>query len=436
MSGSFNLNIYNYGKSELEKLLSLRIPYTNDDVSGSCAKLRDRLFQDTSKSQGDKGKINEFLEKVKVRLVKDFMPGGSVSSRPTYYSGIQNSEQLMIAPDVSALGPTSYIKKEFAPTFPIKKAPENLNPLRKRIIRRTVNIDTKFRDNYHTTESTNLHLNLPTVIKNAITMKLVGLEFPPCSIFTINKRYGNHFFHFSLTVNPGLNDNIYQITIPDGNYTGFEMVQTINNEFQKMTALVGDGYELEAGIDDASCRIFIKFKTPLNFGAALIFNRACASGQAGQPYVGGNPPEDPNTPLQMKLGYILGFMMGVYKVENTHVGAAEWVGEAPYDGTGFKYLYLVVDDFNNNVNNYFVGAFNQSILNPNILARIPQYSRNNLNNAMLSDDVNDLATSERNYFGPINVQKLKIQLIDPFGRIVSLNNRDFSLALEFDCIYN
>lgn len=435
MSGSFNLNIYNYGKSELEKLLSLRTQYTNDDVSGSCAKLRDRLFQDTSKSQADKGKINDFLEKVKVRLVKDFMPGGTVSSGPTYYSGIQNSEQLMIAPDVSALGPTSYVQKEFAPTFPIKKTPQNLNPLRKRIIRKTVNIDTKFRDNYHTTESTNIHLNLPTVIKNAITMKLVGLEFPPCAIFTINKRYGNHFFHFSITAATGTAGNLYQITIPDGNYTGFEMVQTINNEFQKMTALIALGYELEAGIDDASCRIFFKYKNPLPLptGGALIFNRTCAAGQAGQPYVPVTAAEDPTTPLQMKLGYILGFMMGVYKITTA---SGEWVGEAPYDGTGFKYLYLVVDDFNNNVNNYFVGAFNESILNPNILARIPQYSRSNLNNAMLSDDVNDLATSERNYFGPINVQKLKIQLIDPFGRIVSLNNRDFSLALEFDCIYN
>ena len=433
MSGSFNLNIYNYGKDELEKLLSLRTQYTNDDVSGSCAKLRDRLFQDTSKSQADKGKINDFLEKVKVRLVKDFMPGGTVSSGPTYYSGIQNSEQLMIAPDVSALGPTSYVQKEFAPTFPIKKAPQNLNPLRKRIIRKTVNIDTKFRDNYHTTESTNIHLNLPTVIKNAITMKLVGLEFPPCAIFTINKRYGNHFFHFSITATTGTVGSLYQITIPDGNYTGFEMVQTINNEFQKMTALIALGYELEAGIDDASCRIFFKYKSPLAAGGALIFNRTCAAGQAGQPYVSVTAAEDPTTPLQMKLGYILGFMMGVYKITTA---SGEWVGEAPYDGTGFKYLYLVVDDFNNNVNNYFVGAFNESILNPNILARIPQYSRNNLNNAMLSDDVNDLATSERNYFGPINVQKLKIQLIDPFGRIVSLNNRDFSLALEFDCIYN
>ena len=59
-----------------------------------------------------------------------------------------------------------------------------------------------------------------------------------------------------------------------------------------------------------------------------------------------------------------------------------------------------------------------------------------MSNAMLSDDVNDMATTERNYFGPINVQKLKIQLLDEFGRIVSLNNRDFSLALEFDCVYN
>ena len=53
-----------------------------------------------------------------------------------------------------------------------------------------------------------------------------------------------------------------------------------------------------------------------------------------------------------------------------------FMGEAPYDGAGPKYLYLVVDDFNNNVNNYFTGAFNSSFLNQNILARLPQYSRN------------------------------------------------------------
>ena len=72
----------------------------------------------------------------------------------------------------------------------------------------------------------------------------------------------------------------------------------------------------------------------------------------------------------------------------------------------------------------------------NILARIPQYRLNNFSNMLIADDINDLATSSRNYFGPIDVQKLKIQLVDEYGRIVCTNNRDFSFALEFDCVYN
>ena len=99
-------------------------------------------------------------------------------------------------------------------------------------------------------------------------------------------------------------------------------------------------------------------------------------------------------------------------------------------------MYLAVDDFNNNVNNYFIGAFNSSLLTQNILARLPQYSRNEKGNSQVADDINDLTSSERNYFGPIHIQKLKLQLLDEFGRIVSLNNRDYSIALEFNCIYN
>jgi hypothetical protein len=417
-SAGFNLNIYNYGKKELEELLSIQQPYGNDDISASCAQLRDRLFSDRTKNENDKGRINGFLEQVKIRLIKDYMPQNTVAVRPNkHYSQIQNTNSLMISPDVSALGPTQYKQTNFAPTFPIAKAPENLNPLKKRIIRRTLNIDTRFRDNYYTTEATNIHLNLPTVIKNAITMKLVGCEFPPCSIYAINKRYGNNFFHITID-----DTTTWQlITVDDGNYTGIEMVMKINNLIAA-TPLAGN---VTCEINDSSCRIFFIFKNDIAAGdCRLAFNRTNVSTGS---------TVDAATNLQLKLGFILGFTLGEYQSSSIN---PEFVGEAPYDGTGPKYLYLVVDDFNNNVNNYFIGAFNESILNPNILARLPQYSRSNMSNAMLSDDVNDMATTERNYFGPINVQKLKIQLLDEFGRIVSLNNRDFSLALEFDCVYN
>ena len=416
MSAGFNLNIYNYGKKELEDLLSIQPPYSNDAVSSSCAQLRDRLFSDRSKSENDKARINGFLEQVKIRLIKDYMPQTKVPIRPNkFYSQIDKSNTLMIPPDVSVLGPTQYKQTNFQPTFPVAKAPENLNPLKKRIIRRTLNIDTRFRDNYYTTEATDIHLNLPTVIKNAITMKLVAFELPPCSIYAINKRYGNNFFH--ITIDGGTNWHI--IKIDDGNYTGIEMVTKINNIIADNTTLVG---KVSCEINDSSCRMFFTFDSSIAAGQGqLAFNKNESTNH------------DANTNLQLKLGFILGFTMGEYESQANPI---EFVGEAPYDGTGHKYLYLVVDDFNNNVNNYFMGAFNSSILNPNILARLPQYSSSNLSNAMLSDDVNDLATTERNYFGPIHIQKLKIQLIDEFGRIVSLNNRDFSLALEFDCIYN
>ena len=100
---------------------------------------------------------------------------------------------------------------------------------------------------------------------------------------------------------------------------------------------------------------------------------------------------------------------------------------------GPKYLYLAIDDFNNNVNNYFTGAFNNSVLNKNILARIPRYFNDQELLSLPAPNDNEHC---RSYFGPINIQKLRVQLLDEYGRPVSLHNRDYSFSLEFDCIYN
>jgi len=92
----------------------------------------------------------------------------------------------------------------------------------------------------------------------------------------------------------------------------------------------------------------------------------------------------------------------------------------------------VVDDHNNNVNNGFYSAFNSSILNNNILARISTqpaaFGSTNQNNL-------SLITTPRQYFGPVDIQKLNIQLLDEYGRIIELNNMDYSFCLTFICAY-
>ena len=136
---------------------------------------------------------------------------------------------------------------------------------------------------------------------------------------------------------------------------------------------------------------------------------------------------DSSTPLPLKLGWILGFRNGVY--ENN----SNYVSEAVVDLYPIKYVYLVIDDYNNNVNNGFYSAFNSSILNKNIIARISLQSSEFY---ILSQNNLKLISHPRQYYGPVTLQNMTIQLLDPFGRIIDLNNNDYSFCLTLQTIYD
>jgi hypothetical protein len=46
-----------------------------------------------------------------------------------------------------------------------------------------------------------------------------------------------------------------------------------------------------------------------------------------------------------------------------------------------------------------------------------------------------LNASKREYFGPVSVQKMHVQLLDEYGRILDMNGSDFSFLLTFDTSY-
>jgi hypothetical protein len=137
--------------------------------------------------------------------------------------------------------------------------------------------------------------------------------------------------------------------------------------------------------------------------------------------------EDKQTPLPLKLGWLMGFRQGYYENSLTYVS------EGIINLLGPRYIYLVVDDYNNNVNDSFYGAFTDSILNKNILARI---SLQGNVFSFLSKDNYNLITTPRQYFGPVDIQKLQIQLLDEYGRVLDLNNMDYSFCLTFQTIYD
>ena len=45
-------------------------------------------------------------------------------------------------------------------------------------------------------------------------------------------------------------------------------------------------------------------------------------------------------------------------------------------------------------------------------------------------------TPAREYMGPVNLNNLTIQLLDEYGRVVNLNNMDFSFSIQMTTVYN
>jgi hypothetical protein len=222
--------------------------------------------------------------------------------------------------------------------------------------------------------------------------------------------------------NPGVDPLI--VIIPDGNYDYLSFTDYINNFLQNQT--VDALYQEIQFIADAN--------TPVTSGSGGT-GRMVVGVAAGSTITSfsinfqtdryGN--EDKQTPLPLKCGWAMGFREGFY--ENN----VSYISEGLIDLFGIKYIYLVVDDFNNSVNDGFYAAFTSSILNKNILARISL--QGNVFNLLSQNNFN-LITTPRQYFGPVDIQKLQIQLLDEYGRIINLNNMDYSFCLTFQTIYD
>jgi hypothetical protein len=222
-----------------------------------------------------------------------------------------------------------------------------------------------------------------------------------------------------ITIPPATSSSNYQ-------YTRKQIFDIINGQFNSSANQVFAGSSIYTktinGIEYVNIRLNInKLYTAKDYRLVFYDPYSFVKCFVGAPSVR-------NVTWDSTLGWILGFRNGVY--ENN----SNYVSESIVDLNTIKYLYLVVDDYNNSVNNGFYSAFNSSILNKNILARISLQSRNPFQ--QLSENNLNLITQPREYFGPVTIQNLTIQLLDPYGRILDLNNNDYSFALTMQSIYD
>ena len=193
-------------------------------------------------------------------------------------------------------------------------------------------------------------------------------------------------------------------------------------------------------VNDPSCNEWL----------SVYFNRSSMGGGA-TPYIGepitpgssrynGGTTEEPTLDLKTdggvisNYGWVLGYRLGFYQ------GATAYVSEGCYDAWGIKYIYIIVNDFNKNVNNFCIPSYNESLGRTNVLARVSTNAVASAefgNGISLTNNVNqDNSLKKRIYFGPVDISRIQLQITDELGRILDLNNMDYSMAVNLICLYD
>ena len=421
MNSTFNLNIKNYTIKELEDLFELPNDYDETIVEIQETRLRQNILSDNSITPSIKNNTLDFINKVKKTLVENHgKPNNNLNKLLRTYENVYNIDKSLHKSDTINSGNTHIIKQPVTPygqSMPSEFYQGTINPLNKRILRQNINIDTRFRDNYYTTSSSNFHVDLPLRLTEVVSLQLSALELPE-TFYNISQVFGNNFFVLEITGETPL-----IVTIPDGNYDYLGLQNYINNFLTNLPP--GNAY--------SNIQFLSEINTPAGSGFSSGSGKMVVGSTTGTQQFSINfltdryGNDDRQTPLPLKLGWIMGFRNGYYENSLTYVS------EGIINLLGPRYIYLVVDDFNNSVLDGFYGVFTSSILNKNILARI---SLQGSVFSYLSKDNFNLITTPRQYFGPVDIQKLQIQLLDEYGRILNLNNMDYSFCLTFQTIYD
>ena len=401
---SFDLNINNYKIEELAELFELTTNnYDIFTIERQEHFLKEGIQSDKTIKEETKLKTISFLKEVKDILI------AAVSSKP---------DLSLKGSIVKNAGNTNIIDKPVTPyaqSFPSEFYKGVINPLKKRTIKKNLNIDTRFRNNYLATSASDFQFELPTFFTDVLSIQLDAFELSS-PFYNISASLGNNFFVIGL--NTG---NHHSIVLIDGIYNAITLLSAINVAMTSIAELNDlTAYKIVLSTDAGGHAIFTNIGVPVT-GPTYEFT---LNFQASASIYGA---DDFNKPLPLKMGWVLGYRLGIYTDNSI------FIGEGAIDVYGAKYIYLVFDDYNNSVNNGFFSAFNSSVLNKNILARI---SIGSSGQGSIMQNNLAIITGPRQYFGPVDIRKLHIQLVDEFGRVLDMHHMDYSFCVTFNVVYD
>jgi len=442
MNYEFDFNINNYTIGELQKFLTLEQNYTFNDINEKCSTINAIITDSKDYDKIYKTRLGKFLEEAKLKLVKhvkEISQGdngfiedydklivntdeeNTINKTSTTYAGhtyVMNKETITFNDIINK-------EKHLEPVeaYPTNISRSNLNNLKRKTIFQTIVLNTLFREDYFGSSSTDFTIVLPYYFKNVLSLRLSSLQLPNV-IYCISKSNGNNTFF----IEEDTTSISGTITFPDGNYNSISDFATLlQTEINSQLSISPDRFIVTYDVN--SNKITIS-NTLSNF--TMIFNETLQK-VPGKKRVY-NPTQGQRLQncveieeIYKNFGWIIGYR------DESYYNSNSYTTEGVYNGAYPNYIYFVLNDYNNSQAQNVFGMYSKSIIGDNILGMIPITSQPfyvNFTNG------NDFIERKREYFGPVRIQRLKVELLNQYGDIINLNNMDYSFTLELEIGYD
>lgn len=371
--------------------------------------------------------------------------------------------------------------------YQVPVAQGTINPNLKNTTIRTVMINSSYRQTIlpysnnpnGPSSSTNFTCNLTDRLNDVIELKMYSIHLP-ITWYVIDENMGTNCFMIK-----DINDVSIPIQVLSGNYT----IESLKDAIQKaIDAAPVSNLTIQYNATNGKIYFNYSSGSKTNSITLIFYNEQeniCV------------PSEDSPCPSSMminnNLGWYLGFRNDAYTLNNTN----DFYAEATYDLYGTRNVYLVLDDYNQNRLNkglvsisqnesslsmpsYFSNDLNCSISNnveqpvqylPSAPRKITQAQLYTINEIIRNRDNRtktrttaptttdifavipiereegksfgtqivefggSLAQNARTYFGPVNIDRIGVRLVDDNGNTLNLNGSDWSFSITVESLY-
>lgn len=370
-------------------------------------------------SMTDTKSIQKYMEKIKkINDYEKYKPNEIINIIVENKINQERSQQSIFETDVnSVLNTTSRLNTLDSlvhnktnivySAFPNSVAPGDLNSIKRITQLINLNLNSCFRHNYYASNPCDFQYFIPTEIKNVLSIRLASIEIPNAwYLFSHLKK--NNTFNIIIEY---CETKVFQIVIPDGNYDSDSLQNYLNTTYFYEAEKDNLLKYIKFSIDPYSFKTTFELTLnhPMNFSYSLKF------------------VDDINQNIMNTMGWTLGFRLGSYLDISGII-----TSEGLFDAGGDRYIYMAITDYqyNNNISN--IVGFDKSMLNEDIIAKIPII---NGKLSLLIDENNNPLAKSRKYNGPVNLSKLHIKVLDKFGKVIDFNNMDYSFTLELEVLY-